>query len=80
MVPVRRLSGRTGATDRLGIVRQAPPGFVSHRATINGQPGFVSYVDDRPLSVLTLEMGDGRIQAIRIIVNPDKLRGIRPLA
>ena len=63
----------------LGILRQAPPGFVSHFATVNGQPGFIAYMDGWPFSVLTLELGAGRIQAIRIVVNPDKLRSIPPL-
>lgn len=63
----------------LGILRQAPPGFAAYPAMVNGQPGFISYVNGRPFSVLTLEVGNGRIQAIRIIVNPDKLRSIPPI-
>lgn len=63
----------------LGLLRQAPSNFVSHAATINGQPGFINYIDGRPISVLTLEIGNGRIQTIRVVVNPDELRRIPPL-
>jgi RNA polymerase sigma-70 factor (ECF subfamily) len=40
---------------------------------INGQPGIVSYQDGRPQSVFTLEARDGRIEAIYIVTNPEKL-------
>ena len=40
---------------------------------INGLPGVVSYQDGRPQSVFTLEAKDGRIAAIYIVTNPEKL-------
>ena len=46
---------------------------------INGEPGIVSYVDGRPQSVFTIEVnGDGRIGAIYIVTNPDKLSHLPP--
>jgi RNA polymerase sigma-70 factor, ECF subfamily len=45
---------------------------------INGVPGFVSYLDGRPQSVFTVETGNGRIQAIYIVTNPDKLAHLPP--
>jgi RNA polymerase sigma-70 factor, ECF subfamily len=46
---------------------------------INGQPGIVSYVDGRPQSVFTIEANsDGRIRAIYIVTNPDKLVHLPP--
>jgi len=45
---------------------------------INGQPGVVSYQDGRPQSVFTFEVADGRIQAIYIVTNPEKLRHLPP--
>ncbi len=46
---------------------------------VNGAPGLVAYSGGRARYVVTLEVGDGRIQAIRIVVNPDKLHAIPPL-
>jgi RNA polymerase sigma-70 factor (ECF subfamily) len=46
---------------------------------INGEPGIVSYVDGRPQSVFTIEVnGDGRIGAIYIVTNPEKLSHLPP--
>lgn len=63
----------------LGILGKVPPGFVVHREWINGEPGLVGYVEDYPMSVVTLGIAEGRIQAVRIVVNPEKLRTIPPL-
>lgn len=46
---------------------------------VNGEPGLVAYGDGRARYVVTLEVGDDCIQAIRIVVNPDKLRAIPAL-
>ena len=63
-----------------GILRQAPPRLVVRRARVNGRPGIIGYfADGRPQSVTTLEVADGRIRAIRIVVNPEKLRAVPPL-
>ena len=60
-----------------GIIRKAPPGLVVRRTRINGQPGIVGYyADGRPQSVTTLEVAEGRIRAIHIVVNPEKLQNI----
>jgi RNA polymerase sigma-70 factor, ECF subfamily len=64
----------------LGLLRKTPPTFVSRLARINGQPGIVGYVEGRPASVLTLDTESGRIRAIRIVVNPEKLWAIPPLS
>lgn len=47
-------------------------------AEINGEPGIVSYVDGRPQSVFTIEVKDGRIRAIFIVTNPEKLSHLPP--
>ncbi|BBH69878.1 DNA-directed RNA polymerase sigma-70 factor [Actinoplanes sp. OR16] len=48
---------------------------------INGQPGAILYDRDRhTLNALTLDILDGRIQAIRLVSNPDKLRHLGPVA
>ena len=43
------------------------------RTLVNGQPGAVLSLDGEVLSVMALDVADGRIQAIRSIVNPEKL-------
>jgi RNA polymerase sigma-70 factor (ECF subfamily) len=47
-------------------------------AEINGEPGMVSYVEGRPQSVFTIEVNDGRIRAIYIVTNPEKLSHLPP--
>ena len=64
-----------------GILAKAPPGFVVRRASINGHPGLVGYFEDgRPHSVTTFEVAEGSIRAIRLVVNPEKLGAVPPLA
>jgi RNA polymerase sigma-70 factor (ECF subfamily) len=49
-------------------------GVELRRVNLNGQPGaeFLD-PDGRLIAVLALDIADGQIQAIRSIVNPDKL-------
>ncbi len=58
----------------IGIVRKAPAGLDTRFARVNGQPGFVSYLEGRPFVVLLLDVADERIHGVRVVVNPDKLR------
>ena len=50
-----------------------PKNLVRRMMEINGEPGVVSYLDGKPHSVLTLRAGEGRIHAIYILTNPEKL-------
>jgi RNA polymerase sigma-70 factor (ECF subfamily) len=62
------------------ILRKAPDEFADVRMVrVNGEPGLVAYVAGRARSVASLEIRDGRIQGIRIVVNPDKLRTLPSL-
>lgn len=62
-----------------GILGKTSPGFVIRQTKINGQPGIVGYVDEDPMGVVTLDIAEDRIQAIRIVVNPEKLRAVPSL-
>ncbi len=62
----------------LGVLRTVPPGFSARPTRVNGRPGVVGYVDGRPTSVVALDVANGRLQGVRIVVNPDKLRAIPP--
>ncbi|GIV96768.1 MAG: DNA-directed RNA polymerase sigma-70 factor [Herpetosiphonaceae bacterium] len=63
----------------LGLARHAPADLAIVPAQINGQAGFITYIGGRPQSVVALEIAGERIQAIRIVVNPEKLRAVPAL-
>ncbi len=59
--------------------RQLPSDLVKRVHNVNGQPAVVSYLGGRPHSVFSMEIADGRIRAIFIVSNPDKLSGLPEL-
>jgi RNA polymerase sigma-70 factor (TIGR02957 family) len=70
----RTLLAWTRAAARIGGVSLRP-------VEVNGQPGAMSFdPDGKLINVLALDIADGQIQAVRSIVNPDKLRHLGPLA
>ncbi|HEY9290867.1 MAG TPA: hypothetical protein VIP98_06280 [Microlunatus sp.] len=55
-------------------------GLRLRQVPVNGQPGaLVLDADDQLLNVLALDILDGRVQAVRSIINPDKLHHLGPL-
>jgi RNA polymerase sigma-70 factor (ECF subfamily) len=51
------------------------------RVEVNGQPGAMTFDGEGKLiNVMALDIADGRIQEIRSVVNPDKLRHLGPVA
>jgi RNA polymerase sigma-70 factor (ECF subfamily) len=47
---------------------------------VNGQPGArVLDREGRLISVMVLDVAEGQVQAVRSIVNPDKLRHLGPV-
>ncbi len=80
----RTLRGRSRvARTFINWVRVAAriPGVSLRRVEVNGGPGAV-YVDaqGRLISVLALDVADGRVTSISAIVNPDKLAHLGPVA
>ncbi|MEW6636675.1 MAG: RNA polymerase sigma-70 factor [Actinomycetota bacterium] len=65
----------------LGVTVRAPEGLVVRFVRVNGQPGFISYhADGSPQGAAVFDISSGgRIAAIRLVVNPEKLRSIPPL-
>lgn len=57
----------------IGIVRKAPPGCQFEIADLNGWPALIARYDGVALSVVTLELDDRQIYAVRAILNPDKI-------
>jgi RNA polymerase sigma-70 factor (ECF subfamily) len=70
------LAGRQQVTRHLvGLFRRGRVLGVSLRlAWVNGQPGAVAHdAEGHVVSVFALDVADGMVQAIRAVVNPDKL-------
>jgi RNA polymerase sigma-70 factor (ECF subfamily) len=69
----KRVARALGAWARVGRRNNA----TWERVEVNGQPGaIVRDPEDRVISVLSLDIAEGRIQGISSVVNPDKLRRI----
>lgn len=64
----------------LGVQSKLPPGVACQPAEVNGQPGLISYLKDQPIGTLALDIQEGRIKRIYLVVNPEKLRSLPPLA
>ncbi len=63
-----------------GILGKIPPDFSVRQTRVNGRPGLVGYYrDGSPQSVVTIEVAEGNIGAIRLVVNPEKLENVPPL-
>ena len=71
---LRPIRGRDAvARFSLGTKRFWPENARVEPAEVNGQAAVIIHAGDQVFSVLTIEVEQGRIQAIRIIANPDKL-------
>ena len=56
-------------------------GVTQRRVEINGQPGALLFdAEGKVLGALALEIFDGRVQSVRSVVNPDKLRHLGEVA
>ncbi len=71
---LRPISGREAvARFSLGTKRFWPENARIELAEVNGQAALIIYAGTQVFSVLTIDVEQGRIQAIRVIANPDKL-------
>jgi RNA polymerase sigma-70 factor, ECF subfamily len=61
-----------------GIARKGrlEPIAAIHRGVLNGRPGFVFIHDDGTVETLTIEIHEGRVAAIYVVRNPEKLAHI----
>ena len=64
-----------------GLARRGrAAGIGNAPAEINGHPGLLTLDSaGRLLGVLALDIADGRVQTVRSIINPDKLRHLGPV-
>jgi RNA polymerase sigma-70 factor, ECF subfamily len=58
----------------LGIEEKWGSLLENRQATINGEPGILTYHEGRVFSATAFEILDGRIRAVHRVLNPDKLR------
>ena len=62
----------------LGLMRIAErDGYTVEFVEINGQPGAIVRAEGAVTGVMTLDVVDGRVAAVRSVANPDKLRHLR---
>jgi RNA polymerase sigma-70 factor, ECF subfamily len=57
----------------IGVTQKTPADVVVEVREVNGAPALILRAEGRAQSVLTLDVAEGRIQGIRMVVNPDKL-------
>jgi len=56
-------------------------GIVAEMVTVNGQPGAKFFDQEhRLINVISVDICDGAVQAVRSVVNPDKLAHLGPLS
>ncbi len=58
----------------LGVTQKLGSDWRVETATVNSRPGLIIHMGEQLNSVASIEIADGRIQAIYSVSNPDKLR------
>ncbi|HVC70060.1 MAG TPA: hypothetical protein VNC61_07320 [Acidimicrobiales bacterium] len=53
-------------------------GSATRELDLNGQPGVVFETQGKVNVALTLDIADGRVVAVRVVTNPDKLHALQP--
>ena len=62
----------------LAVAPTLPPSAVTHEALVNGQPGIVVTDADAPILAMVVDVLEDRIAAVRVVLNPEKLRALVP--
>ncbi|MGH9016245.1 MAG: RNA polymerase sigma-70 factor [Acidimicrobiales bacterium] len=63
----------------LAVATRIQPGVSSREVELNTQPGLVfETADGEVIVALTVDILDGRISAVRVVTNPDKLGALQP--
>ena len=80
---VSPLAGRDRVAEvlRTGLTQTSQLGAYLEAAWVNGQPGLVARdAGNALIAVMSFDVLDGQIQAIRAVANPDKLRHLGPVS
>jgi RNA polymerase sigma-70 factor (ECF subfamily) len=62
-----------------GLWRKGVGRATVHLVRVNGTPGLVIYFGARPYTVVAFDVHDGRVAAVRTVLNPEKLRHLPSL-
>ena len=63
------------------LFKKRRPGMRLQPVHVNGQPGAMALdSEDRVIYVFALDIADGAVQAVRSVINPDKLQHLGPLS
>lgn len=73
------VGARKTARFLLAVAPTVPRDATMRVMPVNGQPGAVVFADGRPYTAMALDVLDGRIAGIQLVLNPDKLTSLRPL-
>jgi RNA polymerase sigma-70 factor (ECF subfamily) len=60
----------------VGLMRQAGPDYRIEAAIYNSAPALITYVNDRPDTVVAVELVDGIVTNLYAVRNPEKLTGV----
>jgi RNA polymerase sigma-70 factor (ECF subfamily) len=60
----------------IGLAQKMAPGTTFRPARVNGQPGYIAYVDGAVYMVAQVSFAGGKVSAFHIVRNPDKLRHV----
>lgn len=60
-----------------GLLKKVQDGFPYRLAVVGGYTGIITYVHGRPLNVFSFHVVNERIEAIYLVVNPDKLKHVK---
>lgn len=73
------LATRIPAASRMivGLFRQATGHWELLRAEVNGEPGLVALLGGEVDTVIALHVGDGRVEGLHAVRNPEKLAAVR---
>lgn len=61
----------------IAIAQTVPPSSQVRHALLNGQPGLLIVDADGVSTAIVLDIIDGRVVGVRVVTNPEKLRGVR---
>lgn len=64
------------ARGTLGGLRTMPSDLEVRIVEVNGQPAIVAYSEGRPYGTVILDIAEGRVERVFLVLNPDKLHWI----
>ncbi len=60
----------------VNLATRVPAGARLTMQLVNGQPGLVTWVDDRPVMAMAIVVAEAQVHRLYSILNPDKLRSL----